>query len=222
MFDFITAPENIPFAVALLVLLIIAGLEGVGALFGVGLSNMLDSLLPNTDLSLDVEGPDLEASNTLGHLLSWLRVGQVPVLVLLIVFLASFGLAGFILQKSLWTIFGFMLPVGIAWIPAFCVALPAVRIFGTILHKMIPKDETNAVSQKTFIGRLATITLGTAQTGHAAQGKVKDQFGQDHYIMIEPDQEDISFPQGSEVLLVRQDGVKFYAIVNDNPFMSEG
>lgn len=221
MFEFMTAPENMPFAIALLVLLIIAGLEGVGSLFGVGLSNILDSLFPNTDIALDVEGPDLEAPNSFSHVLSWLRVGQVPILVLLIVFLVSFGLSGLILQKFLWATFGFMLPAVIAWVPAFFVSLPAIRIFGTTLNKIIPKDETSAVSKNTFIGRIATITLGTAQKGNAAQGKLKDQFGQYHYIMIEPDNEDESFTQGSEVLLVRQDGSKFYAIVNDNQFMSE-
>jgi len=38
--------------------------------------------------------------------------------------------------------------------------------------------------------------------------------------MIEPDNEGASFTQGSEVLLVRQDGSKFYAIENDNQIMS--
>ena len=219
MFEFITAPENIPFAVALLVLLIIALLEGVGAMFGAGISNIFGGLFP--DIDVNIEGPDLDSSGTLGRVLSWLRIGQVPVLVLIIVFLVGFGISGLILQKFLWITFGFMLPAAIASVPAFMVALPTVRVLGGALNAIIPKDETSAVSQDSFIGRIATITLGESKATSPAEGKVKDSFGKYHYIMIEPDNKTDSFAQGSEVLLVRQNGSIFYAIKSDNHIMTE-
>jgi len=211
----------LPFTVALLVLLIIAVFEGIGALFGAGLSDIIGSLFPNADFAVDIEGADLDSHGAFGRVLSWLRIGQVPILVLIIVFLVGFGLSGLIIQKFLLTTFGFMLPAPIASLPALVVALPVVRIFGGTLNKIIPKDETSAVSTHTFIGRIATITLGESRKGSPAEGKVCDRFGKFHYIMIEPDNEPDVFPQGQEVLLVRQDGSRFYAIENDNQVMRE-
>ena len=56
MFQMITAPENAPFAVALMVMLGIAVIEGVGAIFGAGLSSLLDTLVGDVDLDADVDG----------------------------------------------------------------------------------------------------------------------------------------------------------------------
>jgi len=136
------------------------------------------------------------------------------------VFLVGFGLSGVILQKFLLVTFVFMLPASLASIPALVAAIPTVRVLGGALNMILPKDETSAVSADTFIGRVATITLGKSSKGSAAEGKLKDSFGQHHYIMIEPDNDGDVFDQGSQVLLVRQDGTKFYAIENDNRTMS--
>ena len=113
-----------------------------------------------------------------------------------------------------------MLPAPVASVPAFFAALPVTRFFGSIFHKILPKDETSAVSSASFVGRMAKITLGTSAKDSPAQGKVKDQFGKYHYIMIAPDNDDDVFAQGMDVLLVRYDGVTFYAIENHNNAMS--
>ena len=215
MFEFIIAPENTPFAVALLILMIIAILEGVGALFGAGILSIFNGVIPDSDVDVDLNSPGV-----FGRALLWLRVGQVPILVLIIVFLLGFGISGLILQNFLLMIFGLMLPASVASILAFVISLPIVRVLGSGLNKIIPKDETSAVSKDTFIGRVATITLGESRNGSPAEGKVKDSFGKYHYIMIEPDIAGDIFSQGSEVLLVRQDGSKFYAIKNENQIMN--
>ncbi len=219
MIEFITASQNIPFAVSLLVLLIIALLEGVGMMFGAGISTLLEGLLPNADWVVDVEGPDLDSSGVFGRVLAWLRIGKVPVIILLVVFLAGFGIAGLVIQTFVASVFGTMLPPAIASIPAFFATMPIVRFFGETLNKIMPKDESSAVSTETFIGRVATITIGTSKRNNAAEGKVKDSYGQHHYVMIEPDNDDDAFNQGTEVLLVRQDGIKFFAIANSNNVM---
>jgi hypothetical protein len=218
MFEFIIAPENTPFAVALLILMIIAILEGVGALFGAGISSIFGGLFPDSNIEIDVA--DLNSPGIFARALSWLRVGQVPILVLIIVFLLGFGISGLILQNFLLMTFGLMLPAFVAAILAFAISLPIVRVLGSGLNKIIPKDETSAVSKDTFIGRVATITLGESKNGSPAEAKVKDSFGKYHYIMIEPDIEGDIFVQGSKVLLVRQSGSKFYAIKNENQIMN--
>ena len=41
--------------------------------------------------------------------------------------------------------FGLMLPAFVAAILAFAISLPIVRVLGSGLNKIIPKDETSAV-----------------------------------------------------------------------------
>ena len=76
------------------------------------------------------------------------------------------------------------------------------------------RDETESVSEKTFIGRIAVVTLGKARVGSPAQAKLRDQHGQTHYVMVEPDQPGEEFPAGTDVLLVRQVGAVFKSIRN--------
>jgi hypothetical protein len=216
MLYFLGAPENFPFTVSLAVFMAIAIMEGIGALFGAGISNLLESLFPNADIDLDIEGPDMDSPAALSRILSWLRIGQVPILVLIVIFLVSFGLYGLIMQNFLLVSLGYMLPAFLAWIAPFFLAVPTIRWCGSFLSKIIPKDETSAVSHDSFIGRIATIILGTAEAGKPAQGKLKDMHGRTHYVMLEPDFKNQSFKEGAEVLLVKRAGSIFYAIENTN------
>jgi hypothetical protein len=216
MFDFLLASENLPFTVALAVMFGIAFLEGVTVLMGFAISGMLDALLPDFDMDFDIEA-ELEAPSSISRMLSWLRVGKVPMLMLLIVFLTGFGLIGLALQSFLNGSFGFLLPNWLMSIPAFVLALPVVRIFGGALNRIMPSDETDAVSADSLVGRLATITLGTAASGSPAEARVRDMHGTTHYVMVEPDMAGESFAAQSSVLLVRNEGAVFKAITNPNP-----
>lgn len=222
MIEFVLSPANLPFSTALAVMLIIAFLEGVGSLFGAGISNMFGALFPDVDFDLDADGGDLESPGVLGRLLSWLRVGEVPMLVLLVVFLTAFSLAGFAVQKTALDLFGFYLPALAAIIPAFLVSMPIVRFFGGVLGQILPKDETDAVSKMSFVGRMAKITLGVSAKGSPAQAKVRDEHGKFHYIMVEPDIIDDIFKQGEDVLLVRSDANLFFAIHPKNSSLGTG
>ena len=52
------------------------------------------------------------------------------------------------------------------------------------------------LAQAGLVGRMATIVLGTARQGSPAQAKVRDQHGQTHYVMLEPDEDGASFQAG--------------------------
>jgi len=91
MYEFILQPENFYFGVALGLMLGIALLEGISTLFGVALSGVVDSIL-NLDIGGDFDfdpATDIDADNALSKMFSWLRIGKVPVIMLLIVFLTS-------------------------------------------------------------------------------------------------------------------------------------
>jgi hypothetical protein len=219
MSEFLTASQNMPFTVALLVMFGIAILEGLMTLLGVGLSNVIESLMPDIDFDLeaDLSGPEVQSVTPLSRLLGWLRIGKVPVLMLLVIFLTAFGLIGIAVQSFVHGTAGFLLPGLIASIPALLLALPVVRVLGSVLSKLMPNDETEAVSIESLIGRVATITLGTAKQGSPAEARVRDTHGTTHYVMVEPDTQQEEFTKGDDVLLVRRAGSIFKVINNTNP-----
>ena len=214
MINFLLASQNMPFTVALAVMLIIAFLEGASTLLGAGISGFIDSLLPELDIDADIDSPDFETSGVFSKLLSWLRIGEVPAIMLLVIFLTAFGIIGLSLQSMAQKSLGSMLPGAIASIPAVLLGFPIVRILGGILGKVMPKDETEAVSESSFIGRVAVVTMGKASPGNPAEAKLKDKYGQAHYIMIEPDEPDEVFENSTQVVLVSQQGAVFKAIRN--------
>jgi membrane protein implicated in regulation of membrane protease activity len=182
MLEFIIAPENLPFSVAFLVMLLIGIVEAVG--LGAGAVHL--------DVHADADG---------GDLLGWLGVGRVPLLMLLVVFLAVFGLLGISIQQivgplSLW----------IAAPAAAVAAVPLTGIGARGLARVMPQDETTAVSLDSLVGKRGTITVGTARAGSPAQARVRDSFGQPHYVMVEPHDAAHPIAEGETVLLIRRDG----------------
>jgi hypothetical protein len=216
MMQLITASENLPFTVALAVMFGIALLEGITTVFGAGISAVLDTLLPDMDIDVDLDGSEVRAPNALSRLLGWFRVGRVPILMLLVIFLTAFGLLGLGIQSVTRGAIGAYAPGWLASIPAVVLATPMVRLFGGLLERFMPKDETEAVSMDSFVGRIALITLGDAEKGSPAQARLKDRFGQSHYIMVEPDTENVVFEQGEQVLLIQKASSVFLAIRNTN------
>ena len=218
MINFLLTSQNMPFTVALAVMLILAFLEGVSTVLGAGIFSFIDSLFPDldvdADIDADIDSPNFESTGLFTKLLSWFRIGQVPAIMLLVIFLTAFGLIGLGLQSCAQRTLGSLLPGSFAWIPAALLGFLIVRFLGGILGKIMPKDETEAVSETSFIGRIAVITLGSASNGNPAEAKLKDQFGQMHYVMVEPDESDEIFENGTPVVLVSQQGAIFKAIRN--------
>ena len=226
MLEFLGLSQNAPFTIALLVMLGIALLEGIATLMWGGLSHVVDSLIPDFDVDVDVDvDVDIDAdahvdgssiaspdAGLLTPILSWLRIGKVPILVLLVIFLTAFGTSGLLLQSIVNEAIGHLLPAVLAAGAALCIALPCVRVLGGLIARVLPKEETSAVSRETFVGRVATIVLGTAKKGAPTQARLHDENGRTHYVMVEPDVDGESFSQGDDVLLVRVAGPRFRVI----------
>lgn len=215
MLDFVTASSNLPFTVAMVMMLILVVVELAGFVFGFGLSGMLDGFF-DFDMA-EADGSELVTASLLDRFTGWLHFGKVPVLILFAVFLVSFGIAGYVLQGTLWAFTGTLLPAWIAAPLVLPVTIPAIRVFGGVLARVLPRDETQSVSQAGLVGRMATIVLGTAATGSPAQAKVRDTFGQMHYVMLEPDDDAERFVAGDVVLLVSHSGATYRAIRDNNP-----
>ncbi len=208
--NFLATPACLPFSVALAIMAMIAIVEMLGALIGIGISGLLDGLFFELDAEIDLAETQLGTSNFLG----WLYVGKVPVLIILVLFLTFFGLSGLLIQSLSHNFLSEALSSWLASIPALLIAVICARFFAGLLVRMIPKDDTEAVNSNSFIGRVAVITLGTAHSNSPAQAKLSDQYGQTHYIMVEPDNDGEVFSRGTSVLLVKQEAATFRVIKN--------
>lgn len=201
------AAETWPFTVATFLMLLIAVVEGIATVVGATLSEYLQHALPDHD----IHGP-------FDKVLGWLYVGKVPVLVLLVLFLAGFALTGFALNMASQRFLGSWVPMLISVPVAFIATLPMVRIFGAGLARVIPQDQTYAVSFESLVGRVATIVSGTARQGYPAQARVPNEHGQNLYVMVEPETEGMTFQRGERVLLTKQiAGNRFAGVVNPWP-----
>jgi membrane protein implicated in regulation of membrane protease activity len=217
MLDFLTAGGNLPFVVALLIVLMLGLIELLGLVTGASAAGVLDDWLDPAVADAAAPGG---ATSALDRCLGWLHFGKVPALVLLATFLLVFGVVGLGAQMVVHAIAGFVLP---AWLLAPLAVLPALagtRGFGLLFARVLPRDETQAVSREDLVGRVATIVLGEARPGSAAQARVRDRYGRQHYVLVEPDEPTAAFPRGSRVLLVARAGAVYRCIANVNPALA--
>ncbi len=199
MFDFWLADENMVFAAGGFLLIGLAVLQISG----------LTDFAP--DLDTDVDG-DLGAGDVGDGLLSFLGIGRLPLMIWLALFLMLFTLIGFGGQQFVQSLTGGLLPPLLAGPAAALAALPLTAILARPLGRIMPKDETTAVSLDSLVGRFAWVEIGTARRGSPARAKVMDVHGHAHFIMVEPDNDDQEFHASEKLLLVRRQGELFRAI----------
>jgi hypothetical protein len=195
MWGFLSADGNTLFLAALLLMLLIGAVEAAGLGGALGHDG------------LDADHPSL---------LGWLNVGRLPLLMVIVIFLFAFGVAGLVLQQLIAGVFRHPAPIWIAGPLAAAVALPFTRVLSGLLARILPGDETTAVSRETLVGRVAVVVTGAARVGSPAQARVRDAHGQTHYVMVEPDDEGEVFEQGTSVIIVRNAGARFLAIRNES------
>jgi hypothetical protein len=205
------SPELWPFALATGLLLAVAAMEALALILGASIFHWLDGAGAHPGDIAEADGPVSAA-------LGWLHIGKVPLLAILVIFLTSFAVTGFVAQFAIKSASGHFLAPLIASAIAFIVGVLAVRILGAGLGRMVPKDETSAVADASLVGRVGTIVIGVARAGRPAEARIHDEHGTPHYIMVEPEGASDTFESGSSVLLVRHlNGRRFQAIHNPKP-----
>jgi len=218
LMEFIGSEYNFIFSTALIIMLMISILEGITVLIGMGISELLETLLP--DFDFDIQSPDSPQS-ILSKLLGWINFGKVPVLIIFVCFLSAFGVVGYSLQYLAYNLTSNLWPQFLMVPAAFVISLPFVRVFTNTMQKFMPRDESTALSEESFIGHMATITLGKATKGFPAEGKITDKYGQTHYFMIQPESEKEMFQQGEQVLLSKPAPSGFFAIHTSNDSLKQ-
>ena len=193
-------PHNMPFAIALGLMVILAVVQLIGvADFG------------DADFDLDADGDGLPDAGMLDGLLTLLGIGRVPLTIWLALFLFLFAGIGLSIQEFATDMTGNPLYAWLAAVIAGGAAIPVTGVFARPLGRILPKDHTTAVDTQSLIGRRATISVGVARAGSPARAKVKDVHGQTHHVMVEPHEASSEIHAGDEVLLVRREGNQFYA-----------
>jgi len=189
MLELIVAPEMAPFTAALGVVGVIGVLEMLALMvFGPMLSHF------HIHADFDAHGSAFEGA------LSWLHVGKVPLLGLVVLLLSGFGLAGAGIQLGLNALgFGMADALG-ACIPALGFGVATVRRVGGVAAKMLGDDPT-VLTLDSFTGETAQITTGNARLALPAEARFTDKFGKDHYVMVAPESEQDEFPAGTLVVL---------------------
>lgn len=200
-----------PFLAAIGLLFAIGILEGLALLLGLSVSEQAGSFLV-THFDLNHADADVEIG-AFGRFLGWLHVGRVPVLVLLTLLLLGFAMIGFLLQSALHAMAGFTLPPVAAAVLAACGALPFVRRAGAVIARSLPQVESSATSEREFIGRAARIVGGDASVGNAAEARFVDEFGQPHYLRVEPDVAGTTLVRGTIVLIVSRVSGSLYRAI---------
>jgi hypothetical protein len=186
--DILLGGGNWLFTAALVVVLGIGVLELTALLVGGSLSSIMEGVVGDVP-----EGG-----------LAWLHVGRLPLLVILVLFLTVFALLGFALQAVVSAVFGQGLPALAASPLALVGSLPVTRVFGSALLRIMPRDESAAIAASSFVGRTATLTAGEARPGKSAEARFQDEYGQTHYVMVEPDANSPNLRAGERVLLLRE------------------
>lgn len=196
MLSLLAAPQNIAFVCALVLMLLIGAVQLIG--FGL-----------DADF---VDGPDVDAPDGDLDVLSWLGVGRLPLLILLVLFLTVFGVLGLLGQQLAHDLAGGFVSGWIATPAALVAALPLTGAAAAGLARVLPRDHTTAIDLDWLTGREARIVTGRAVLGSPARARAEDQHGQAHYLMVEPDRAGPIFEEGEAVLLVRREGDVFRAI----------
>jgi membrane protein implicated in regulation of membrane protease activity len=195
------APDVRPFAIAAAIMVCLGGIELLTLIVGFSISELLGQ-----DLALDTE-----THSGIGGLFLWINAGRLPLLILIILALGIFSIAGFVLQAIAHGVGGGV-PVAIAAVAAAALSLPLIRVTSRGIARIIPRDESYAVDEADFVGHVAEVSIGPLDQGLPGRVRLKDVFGNWHSVAARASPGSAPLPVGAHVLLVDRDVRTFIAI----------
>ena len=199
--DILLAPDVRPFAISAAIMLTLGGIELLTMIIGFSISELIGK-----DFSLETE-----SHSAIGGLFLWINAGRLPLLILMILALGVFAIAGFLLQAIAHSV-GTAVPVTLAAIAAMAISLPAIRVTSRGIARIIPRDETYVVDEADFVGHVGEVSIGPLDQGLPGKVRLKDVFGNWHSVAARASPESTPLPVGASVLLVDRDAKCFIAI----------
>ena len=201
MTDILLAPDVRPFAVAAAIMVALGGIELLAMLVGFSIGELFGK-----EVAVDVDSGDW-----LGGLFLWVNAGRLPLLILIVLALGMFAIAGFFLQ-GLAHGAGFSIPPLIASLAAVVLSVPAIRVTSRGIARIIPRDETYVIDNDDFVGHVAEVSVGPLDQGLPGRVRLKDVFGNWHTLAARAGPDSAPLPVGASVLLVDRDKKSFIAI----------
>jgi hypothetical protein len=199
--DILLAPDVRPFAIAAAIMVALGAIELLTTLVGFSLAELVGK-----DVAVEAD-----SHNGLGGLFLWINAGRLPLLILIILALGVFSIEGFLLQGVAHMV-GTAVPVAIAALAAAAGSVPVIRTTSRGIARIIPRDETYAVSESDFVGKVAMVSIGPLDQGLPGRVRLKDVFGNWHTVAARASLDSAPLPVGASVLLVDRDTKSFIAI----------
>ena len=199
--DILLAPDVRPFAIAAAIMVALGAIELATTLVGFSISEFFGKEI------------DLAAENdsAIGGLFLWINAGRLPLMILIILSLGIFSIEGFFIQGIAHAA-GLTVPVWIAAVAALAGSIPLIRIVGRGISRILPRDESYAVSEADFVGQVAVVSIGPLDQGLPGRVRLKDVFGNWHTVAARASHDSAALPVGASVLLVDRDTRGFIAI----------
>lgn len=193
------AAEMLPYSISFLIFLTFACLEFMVLILGWGIFDFLDDLFTPQQGDLDLDG-----QSSLGSFFAYINPDKVPFSMVLISLFFIFSFFGYLLQ----TLFGaIILSISIPIVTI--LTLISLRHLTILIAKLLPKDNSEVVSTDSFIGKKALILDPVSKKNLPARAKIKDIYGEIHYIRVEPLSSEDIFYEGESVLVIEKLGLLF-------------
>lgn len=215
---FVTAPQNLAFMIAGVLVAALFIIELVGTVVGFSLSHIGPDL--HIDVTVDANGngiPDYLEGDA--SLMGWLNPGGVPLMIFITLFLVWFSILGYSIQ-DIWS-------DGIQhWLPGYgtgpllpgLVAAPltgmltlfVIRPWTRLINRILPKEESSDVTIASLQGSMGVVTIGPVTKTNFGFIRVRDKFGTDHAIQVAASNDEV-FAIGADVQMVGPHPTNQYA-----------
>lgn len=190
------SPPLQPFSIAAAVLLALLLIEVVGLISGMAFSDITEST---------------SIGDAADNALSWLNLGRVPLFMLLIIMLGLFAAGGMVLQAIADRSIG-LIPPWPASLAAGGFALLATRVASRAVARILPRDESYALSDQDLVGRVGTVTVGPLEARAVGKISVTDAHGNRHFPRARPAIAGEVIETGAKVLIVDLAGREYRVI----------
>jgi len=200
--DHFMQPEVRPFAIAAVMIVLVGGVEVGSMLIGLSISELLGQ-------SINLGHSDGDTS--VGHVLSWINVGSVPLMICILLGLGIFSILGFLIQDVA-RLVAVALPPTAAGLIAAVATVPLLRSSTRYAARLIPQDESYAVGLSDLVGRIGEVAVGPLDDGLPGRVRVKDIHGNWHVVTASAAPGSPPLPKGASVLLVDRTDSRFIAI----------
>lgn len=181
MLDFFFEPDLMPFHISVILLILLSMAETFGYYIGLRPSTFFKRISPDW------------LTNS-----PFIQVKFAKVLIV-VFFLITFSFAGYFLQLAVYASQHQFFPWYYIILPALIIAIFFTVFMIHCLDQVI--KPTLAPTQVNLLGRLATVSSGSARPGFSAQARVRDEFGQLHYVQVEPEFGELELQ--SQIILIR-------------------